>query len=259
MRRRPRSFLGLMVGICDLKPLVFWLTVFEQVDLAHRFAKLPFSLVGKGKPSLDRYRSVIADARNQAFYDCSRSDHPFNVKLPGDALRGPALRLFREYKSRNDPALTFEDRGLVELFEALTRTSERPVPVGFWDGNLHVIGAVTEVVCGVAPRAHRRGAVVPCPPVTTRPRPKSSATTWPRPLGRLWPWPDGPGPVSCRVERGSAGGFLGAGPPRSNPPGIRLPPAPLPFNVVRHGSRWRHQPRSEAVCAYGTPRPRATS
>jgi hypothetical protein len=80
---------------------------------------------------LERYRSVIADARNQAFHDVFAFDHPFNVKLPGDALRAPELRLFREYKSRNDPALNFEDRGLVEFFEALTRTSERPVPVGF--------------------------------------------------------------------------------------------------------------------------------
>ncbi len=153
-----RSFLGLMVGICDLKPVVFWLAVFEQVDLAHRFAQLPFSLVGKGKPSLERYRSVIADARNQAFHDVFAFDHPFNVKLPGDALRAPELRLFREYRSRNDPALNFEDRGLVELFEALTRTSERPVPVGFWDGNLQVMAAVIEVV-----RALRRALIVLAP------------------------------------------------------------------------------------------------
>src|SRR5487761_1707307 len=47
-----RAFLRLMVGVCDLKPVLSWLTVFEQVELAHRFEKLPFSLVGKGKPSL---------------------------------------------------------------------------------------------------------------------------------------------------------------------------------------------------------------
>ena len=52
-----RAFLRLMVGVCDLKPVLFWLTVFEQVELAHRFERLPFSLVGKGKPSLERYRS----------------------------------------------------------------------------------------------------------------------------------------------------------------------------------------------------------
>jgi hypothetical protein len=149
-----RAFLGLMVGICDLKPLLFWLTVFEQVDLAHHFARLPFSLVGKAKPSLERYRSVIAEARNQAFHDLFAFDHPFRVRLARDALRSPELRLFRQYAKRNDPALDFEDRGLVELLSALTRTPERPVPVGFWQGNEAVMTAVIEVV-----RALRRALI----------------------------------------------------------------------------------------------------
>ncbi len=141
-----RVFLGLMVGVCDLKPLIFWLTVFDQVELAHCFSQLPFSLVGTGKPSLERYRSVIADARNQAFHDLFAFDHPFKVDLRGDALRGPQLHLFREYGKRNDPALTFEDRGLVELLQGLTRTSERPVPLGFWDGNHAIMRAVVGAV-----------------------------------------------------------------------------------------------------------------
>jgi hypothetical protein len=149
------AFLRLMVGVCDLKPMLFWLTVFEQVELAHRFEKLPFSLVGKGKPSLERYRSVIADARNQAFHDLFAFDHPFRVELPGDALRSPELRLFREYAKRGDSALNFEDRGLVDLFASLTRTPERPVPVGFWQGNAEVMSAVVDTV-----RALRRALIV---------------------------------------------------------------------------------------------------
>jgi len=150
-----RAFLRLTVGVCDLKPVLFWLTVFEQVELAHRFERLPFSLVGKGKPSLERYRSVIADARNQAFHDLFAFDHPFRVELPGDALRSPELRLFREYAKRGDSALNFEDRGLVDLFASLTRTPERPVPVGFWQGNAEVMAAVVDTV-----RALRRALVV---------------------------------------------------------------------------------------------------
>jgi hypothetical protein len=150
-----RAFLRLMVGVCDLKPVLFWLTVFEQVELAHRFEKLPFSLVGKGKPSLERYRSVIADARNRAFHDLFAFDHPFRVNLPGDALRSPELRLFREYAKRGDSALNFQDRGLVELFATLTRTPERPVPVGFWHGNEEVMTAVVGTV-----RALRRSLIV---------------------------------------------------------------------------------------------------
>ena len=153
-----RAFLRLMVGVCDLKPVLFWLTVFEQVELAHRFEKLPFSLVGKGKPSLERYRSVIADARNQAFHDLFAFDHPFRVALPGDALRSPELRLFREYAKRGDSALTFEDRGLVDLFASLTRTPERPVPVGFWQGNAEVMAAVVDTV-----GALRRALIIAAP------------------------------------------------------------------------------------------------
>ena len=140
------AFLNLMVGICDLKPIIFWLTVFEQIDLAHLFGQLPFALVGKGKPSLERYRSVIADARNQAFHDLFGFDHPFRVSLPNDALRSPELRLFREYNRRNDSILNFEDKTLIELFAALSRTPERPVPLGFWDKNEQVMRAVAEVV-----------------------------------------------------------------------------------------------------------------
>ncbi len=150
-----RAFLRLMVGVCDLKPVIFWLTVFEQVELAHRFEKLPFSLVGKGKPSLERYRSVIADARNQAFHDLFAFDHPFRVELPGDALRSAELRLFREHAKRGDSALNFEDRGLVDLFASFTRTPERPVPVGFWQGNAEVMAAVVDTV-----RSLRRALIV---------------------------------------------------------------------------------------------------
>jgi len=150
-----RAFLGLVVGICDLKPIIFWLTVAEQVELAHRFAELPFSLVGKGKPSLERYRSVIANARHQAFHDVFAFDHPFRIRLAEGALRAPELRLFREYNKRGDPPLTFEDRELVEIFASLTRTPERRVPLGFWDGNEGVVAAVVEVVRGL-----RRALVV---------------------------------------------------------------------------------------------------
>ncbi|MHB8288803.1 MAG: hypothetical protein ACYDEY_06125 [Acidimicrobiales bacterium] len=153
-----RAFLRLMVGVCDLKPVIFWLTVFEQVELAQRFEKLPFSLVGKGKPSLERYRSVIADSRNQAFHDLFAFDHPFRVKLHSDALRSPELRLFREYAKRGDSALNFEDRGLVDLLASLTRTPERPVPVGFWQGNKDVMTSVVDTV-----RALRQALIVIAP------------------------------------------------------------------------------------------------
>lgn len=41
---------------------------------------------------------------------------------------------------------TLEDRNPVELFQSLARTSKRPVPLGFWDGNLEVMNVVVEAV-----------------------------------------------------------------------------------------------------------------
>jgi hypothetical protein len=63
--------------------------------------------------------------------------------------------LFREFRKKADPVLTFEDRELVELFDSLTRTAERPVPLGFWDGNEAVMAGVVDVV-----RSLRRALIV---------------------------------------------------------------------------------------------------
>lgn len=52
-------------------------------------------------------------------------------------------------------ALNFEDRCLVDLFASLTRTPERPVPVGFWQSNAEVMAAVVDTV-----RALRRALIV---------------------------------------------------------------------------------------------------
>ncbi len=140
-----KSLITLVVGISDLKPLLFWLTIGAQSDLADRFGELPFALVGKAKPSLDRYRTLIAGARNRAFHDVFAFGRPFNVRLGPDAIQDPELRLFREYSRRHGPALDFEDRQVVELLEGLTRVAERPVPIGFWDKNASVMEAVAEV------------------------------------------------------------------------------------------------------------------
>ena len=140
-----KSLLTLVVGLSDLKPILFWLTVLEQSRLAERFGELPFSLVGKAKPSIDRYRAVIAGARNRAFHDLFAFGRPFQVRLTGDAFRMPELRLFREHSRRREPALEYEDRELVDLLEDFTRAQERPVPVGFWEKNYEVMQAVADV------------------------------------------------------------------------------------------------------------------
>lgn len=139
------ALVSLMVGASDLKPVVFWLTVGDQFDLADKFGGLPFSLVGKAKPSIARYRAVISGARNRAFHDVFSFGQPFRVRLTGDAFRSPELRLFRGYGSRRDRALDFADRRLVELMEQFTRATDQSVPRGFWESNREVMDAMAKV------------------------------------------------------------------------------------------------------------------
>jgi hypothetical protein len=139
-----KDLIALVIGITDIKPLLSWLTIHAQVELAERFGELPFALVGKAKPSLEKYRSLVAGARNRAFHDLFAFGRPFRVPLRSDAFQAAALHLFREYR-RGGPALEFKDRQLVELLQGFTRAAERPVPLGFWEQDLAVMKAVEQV------------------------------------------------------------------------------------------------------------------
>jgi hypothetical protein len=142
-----KDLLSLVVGLSDLKPILFWLTAGAQSRLADSFANLPFGMVGTAKPSFERYRTVISSARNRAFHDVFAFGRPFHVRLPGDAFRSAELRMFQEYTKRTTKAgLDFEDKELVDLLAGFTRVSERAVPLGFWEKNLHVMEAVADVV-----------------------------------------------------------------------------------------------------------------
>jgi hypothetical protein len=157
------ALITLVVGISDIKPLLCWLTMTAQAELTDRFGALPFSLVGQAKPSLAQYRDLIAGARNRAFHDVFAFDRPFQVTLTGDAFRDAELRLFREYARKSRAGLEYRDRDLVELYSGFTRTAERPVPLGFWEGNLEVMAAVLEVA-----RSLHRALVLSAPQIAAR-------------------------------------------------------------------------------------------
>lgn len=153
-----RDLIALVIGLSDLKPLLSWLTISSQCELAECFGELPFALVGKAKPSLEKYRTLIAGARNRAFHDLFAFGRPFRVPLKSDAFQAAALHLFREYK-RGGPALEFKDRELVKLLESFTRAAERPVPLGFWEQDLAVMKAVEDVATAL-----HRALVLVAPP-----------------------------------------------------------------------------------------------
>jgi len=176
-----KALISLVVGLSDLKPLLFWLTIKAQSDLADRFGQLPFALVGKAKPSMERYRRVIAGARNRAFHDVFSFGRPFHVALTGDAFRTAELHLFREYANRGKPALDFEDREVVELLEGFTRSPEGSVPEGFWEGNLEVVRGVASLAQGLlaallaAAPSGRKMAATPGSKAPAKPRARRSA------------------------------------------------------------------------------------
>lgn len=129
----------LITGISDLKPLVLWLTLESQLALALAFKTIPLTSSSSEKPSFEKYRTAIANARNHAFHDIFALGRTFKVRLPSDAFSGAEMLIFRDYSARNTSALDFDDRKIVELLDGLTRTSEQAVPAGFWEENQEVM------------------------------------------------------------------------------------------------------------------------
>jgi hypothetical protein len=157
------ALVTLVVRISDIKPLLCWLTMTAQSALTDRFGELPFSLVGKAKPSLGQYRALVAGARNREFHDIFAFGQPFQIALTGEAFKDAELRLFQEYAKRSKPGLEYRDRELVELLSGFTRTAERPVPLGFWESNLDVMDAVLDVA-----RSLHRALLLVAPPVAPK-------------------------------------------------------------------------------------------
>jgi hypothetical protein len=136
------ELISLVMGVSDIKPIILWLTVSAQANLAYQFRQLP--LAGKEKPSIADYRSEVASARNSAFHDLFAFGRPFRVPLRSDAFSSAELRLFRAH-GRTEPALDYADRALVGMLERFTRTDATQAPVGFWEQNVAVMTATRDV------------------------------------------------------------------------------------------------------------------
>lgn len=136
----------LVFGISDLKPVAFWMTINAQFALKLAFDRVPLNLPKGTKPSFEKYRSVIANARNQVFHDIFSLGRTFKVNLPSKAFSGAEMLIFRDYSDRKSSALNFDDRRIVELLEGLTRTTEEVVPFGFWEANLDVMSCTVSVI-----------------------------------------------------------------------------------------------------------------
>ncbi len=139
----------LFVSICDLKPVVQWLTVPENFALAQAFRRLPFGTESSKKPSLKTYIDVIGGARNRAFHDFFAFERAFEVDLSGVALQARRLLLFPAHRRAPDNAFDYEDRELVEVLRSFTRAPERSVSMDFWRRNLDVLKSTDTLTRGI--------------------------------------------------------------------------------------------------------------
>ncbi len=131
--------LQLLVSIADLKAVLLWSTVKEHFDLAEAFRNLPWTKSHK-KPSLGRYREIIAGTRNHAFHDLLAFDRTIEADLDGVSVKARRLTLLPAHGSRKKTVpFDYEDRELVEILAELTRAPEIAVPLNFWKKNVKVI------------------------------------------------------------------------------------------------------------------------
>lgn len=132
--------LNLVVSVCDLKPLVLWLTLPEHIDLSDALRDLPWT---KGnKPSLAEYEAAVRDARNYAFHSLITFNRGLRVALPDSAIRGAVIHTFARHKKKLNNRLEYPDQQLIELLVRFTRPEQRALGAAFWEKNLKVMDAV---------------------------------------------------------------------------------------------------------------------
>jgi len=140
------TLLRLITSICDLKPLLLWLTFHEHYLLTDTIKNLPWKKQNT-KASLKVYAETIKKARNKAFHSLIPFSKAFVVKLPDNAIQEANLRIFSEFGSKsNSNRLDYKDKELVDVLMEFTRTSEEMVSQTFWTKNLNVLTNSTNLL-----------------------------------------------------------------------------------------------------------------
>lgn len=139
------TYLRLIVSICDLKPIILWLTIGEHYCLSEAFRQLPWAR-SKYKPSLKNYIDTVSDVRNRRFHDAFPFQKALRLSLPPSAVQNPELQFFSEHAPRaNLNVFTFRDKPLVDILLKFTRARQRPVSSSFWDKNISVMDSIIDL------------------------------------------------------------------------------------------------------------------
>lgn len=140
------TLLRLITSICDLKPLLLWLSFFEHYSLTETIKSLPWQKQDT-KASLKTYANTVKKARNKAFHRLIPFSKSFLVRLPDNSIRDASLRIFSEFGSKsNSNRLDYKDKELVDVLMEFTRTSEEVLSENFWEKNLSVLKQTIKVL-----------------------------------------------------------------------------------------------------------------
>lgn len=137
------KLLALVINLCDLKPIILWLTISKYFNLDNKFKELPFGF-SKKKASLSDYESVIKNARNKSFHQL----FPFNksLRFELDALEKVSVTIFSNHGKKDGNKMTYKDQELYNLLRSFTRVNEQVVSKNFWIKNEDVMKAVHELI-----------------------------------------------------------------------------------------------------------------
>jgi hypothetical protein len=136
--------ISLFVSICDLKPLVFWCTLLEQWALHQAFASLPWAALGR-KEKLEEYKSIVSQARSQAFHHVLPFDSTVEIDLSTLDVRAEKIRLFVPFGQKEGRGVHLRDQKLAEVLAEFSRPKERPVSQIFWKANHAVMQAACKL------------------------------------------------------------------------------------------------------------------
>jgi hypothetical protein len=137
------KLLNLLINLCDLKPIIQWLTLSKSFNLDNKFKDLPFGF-SKMKPSLSDYESVIKNARNKSFHQL----FPFNksLRFELEALEKVSVTIFSTFGKKDGNKMTYKDQELYDLLRSFTRVNEQIVSKAFWKKNEIVMQSIQELI-----------------------------------------------------------------------------------------------------------------
>jgi len=132
------KLIRLIIHICDLKPLLLWMTINSHYELYEAFRNIDWQQANK--PSLGEYDSLIKGVRNARFHDFLDIKNTLDVNLKGIMLEARRMTFFGEYQRSGTPnTFEYEDQQLIEVFTEFSRVSENLVSDDFWEKNLKVM------------------------------------------------------------------------------------------------------------------------